>query len=75
MKVLFLKQSLSLAFLCNELAATCVLIPKDLSHPSFVTGVIVHSHWAFELVKSKFYFHSSTNFQKYCIIELSQKLF
>ena len=52
-----------------------VLIPKNLSHPSFVTVVIVHSYWAVELMKSKFHSYRSTNFKKQCIAELSQKLF
>ena len=32
------------------------LILSDLSHPTFVTVVIVQSYRAFELVKSKFHF-------------------
>ena len=33
-----------------------VLILKGLSHPFFVTVMIVKSYWAFELVKSKSHF-------------------
>ena len=36
-----------------------VRILKDLSYPTFSTALIVQSYWAFELVKSKFRFHSS----------------
>ena len=44
--------------------SSSVLTPKDLSHLSFITVVIVRSCWVFDLVNSKFHSHISINVQK-----------